>query len=135
VKDNYMIEDEKRPAKVFRIELCLIVINDADSVTEDGIITAFENCRSLDYPQVTTIESCEVAWNDNHPLNHKDISDYYFRKLFTDPTFQNKERKEVKLIRERDKKQADKRADMVAAEKEKIERAEYERLKNKFENR
>jgi hypothetical protein len=68
--------------KVYKIELLIV---DHDNIGEDGVVALLENQRYPNraiYPSVQSIETREVYWSDNHPLNNLNTADEAYRKLF-----------------------------------------------------
>jgi len=74
--------DIKRKTKVHKVELLII---NTDNVTEESIITVIENARYPNHcisPSVKHIETREVDWDDDHPLNKSETCEEAYRKLF-----------------------------------------------------
>ncbi len=69
--------------KVYKIELMVI---DLDVVGEEGIKEVIENQKYPNHcidPHVKNIEGRDIGeWHDDHPLNKRDQSEDYFRRLF-----------------------------------------------------
>jgi hypothetical protein len=62
-----------------------ILILDFDGLGEDEIISVIENTRYPNHcisPDVKSIESVEIEWDDNHPLNMKSTCDDAYNELF-----------------------------------------------------
>lgn len=81
-KDNNM--DETRKVKVYKIEVMII---DFDNVGEEEIADVIENTRYPNHcisPQVKSVESRTLEWNDDHPLNKLETSDSTYKGLFND---------------------------------------------------
>lgn len=69
--------------KVFKITLMVI---DFDEV-EDEIASIIENTKFPNRcisPEVTKIESRDVEWTDEHPLNNYELRVAEFERLFTE---------------------------------------------------
>lgn len=70
--------------KVHMIVLCVV---DHDGLGADEVVSVLEaeefpnHCM---YPRVVAIETREVVWSDDHPLNQRSTRNVAFRKLFTD---------------------------------------------------
>lgn len=68
--------------EVFKIELMII---DHDAVGKEGITALIEKARypnrAID-PKVKKIESREVEWSDDHPLNKRDTHEAAYAELF-----------------------------------------------------
>jgi hypothetical protein len=74
--------DTKRKTKVHKVELLIV---NTDNVTEESIISMIENARYPNHcidPQVKHIETREVDWNDDHPLNKQATSEAAYQELF-----------------------------------------------------
>lgn len=68
--------------KVFKIE---IMVLDFDGVGADEVKYLIENIRYPNRaisPKVKNIESREVVWSDDHPLNRADTEEAAYRDLF-----------------------------------------------------
>ena len=68
--------------KVYRIEICVI---DFDNIGEAGVRGEIENANygnDCIYPTVKKIETKEVDWSDNHPLNNRNTADAAYKELF-----------------------------------------------------
>jgi hypothetical protein len=60
---------------------------DLDGLGEDGVIDAIENARYPNRcirPDVQRIESREIEWSDDHPLNRTVTQGAAYRALFAD---------------------------------------------------
>lgn len=71
-----------RRTKVHRIELLVI---DHDDLGADGVRSVLENARYPNRcinPDVKRVETREVEWSDEHPLNYRDTADAAYRELF-----------------------------------------------------
>jgi hypothetical protein len=70
--------------KVFKIELLVI---DFDGLGEDGVRDALENARYPNRcisPDVKAIDTRDVEWSDDHPLNKRTTADAEYRRLFAE---------------------------------------------------
>lgn len=70
--------------EVHRLEVLVI---DSDEVGSDGVKRLIENTKYPNWsisPHVQKIETREVEWSDDHPLNKRDTADEAYRKLFED---------------------------------------------------
>lgn len=68
---------------VYKIELCVL---DFDCLGEEEIKRVIENQKYPNYcisPVVKTIESREIEWSDDHPLNKQTTADDEYRRLFS----------------------------------------------------
>ena len=68
--------------KVFKVEIQVI---DFDEIGEEGVRSAIENTKYPNYcinPQIRSIESRDIEWTDDHPLNRVDTEKEAYRKLF-----------------------------------------------------
>lgn len=68
--------------KVYKIELLVI---DFDDLGEEAVKDEIENTRYANHcisPTVQKIETREVDWSDDHPLNDVNKSDEEYKKLF-----------------------------------------------------
>ena len=68
--------------KVFKIEVLVI---DFDEVGKEEITYLIENTRYPNHcmsPSVKNIESREITWSDDHPLNLNDKCDAEYARLF-----------------------------------------------------
>jgi hypothetical protein len=68
--------------KVFKVE---VMVLDFDEVGEEGVVSLLENTKYPNWaisPEVKSVESREVEWSDDHPLNKRDTADSAYRKLF-----------------------------------------------------
>lgn len=65
-------------AKVHKIEL--LVVNH-ECIPEEWIKFFLENCKHV-YPRVTSVQTVEVDWDDDHPLNCRDTWNQAMRDLF-----------------------------------------------------
>ena len=71
-----------RPTKVHRVEVLII---DHDDLGVDGVRLEMENVRYPNHclsPDVVRIDTREVDWDDEHPLNHRDTKDAAYLALF-----------------------------------------------------
>jgi len=67
-----MSDDEAVPLRVYKVELLIV---DHDKLGDKGIKSAIENARYANrciMPNVVALESREVQWTDDHPLNLRD---------------------------------------------------------------
>lgn len=67
---------------VYKIELLVI---DFDSIGPDDVRDEIENTRYANNcmsPHVMTIETRQIEWSDQHPLNLRDTTEDEFRRLF-----------------------------------------------------
>lgn len=67
--------------KVYAVVLLVV---DHDNLGECGVCEALENTRYLVAPSVMAIETREVEWRDDHPLNMCDEIEAEFARLFGD---------------------------------------------------
>lgn len=61
------------------------MVLDFDDIGAEDITYLIEHVRYPNRaisPQVKNIESREISWSDDHPLNKKDTEDAFYRKLF-----------------------------------------------------
>ncbi len=65
-------------AKVYKME---IIVIDFEERTEDAVCFYVENLRNLS-SRVLSLQSVEVEWDDDHPLNRKDTQDAEVARLF-----------------------------------------------------
>jgi len=68
--------------KVYRIEVLVI---DLDNVGEEGVKSVIENASYPNHcisPKVKHVETREVEWSDDHPLNMRDTADAAYKALF-----------------------------------------------------
>ena len=65
-------------ANVYKIELLII---DTELYDTKTVINTIENEKHLG-PEVMRIESVEVEWSDDHPLNHESTYEAAFYELF-----------------------------------------------------
>ena len=68
--------------KVYKIELMVI---DFDFIGEDQIKSTIENANYPNdciSPEVKTIESKDIEWSDDHPLNIRSTSNQAYIDLF-----------------------------------------------------
>jgi len=68
--------------KAMKVE---ILILDFDNLGEEGVREALENGRYPNRcisPDVKSIKSVEIDWNDDHPLNKAGTSASAYRDLF-----------------------------------------------------
>lgn len=71
--------------KVYKIELLVI---DFDELGEDEVRDAIENTNYPNdciAPKVKAIETRQIDWRDDHPLNLRATADAEYRRLFTAP--------------------------------------------------
>lgn len=76
-------ESDTRKLRVYKVELLVV---DFDGLGEDGITDVIECTKYPNrciHPQVKDIQSREVDWNDDHPLNDSKTCDEAFEKLFS----------------------------------------------------
>lgn len=69
---------------VHKVVLCIV---DFDEVESKDIIQVIENTKYPNHcigPKVSKIESREVDWSDEHPLNQKNQWSNAFENLFKD---------------------------------------------------
>jgi len=77
-----MDEDERDSVKVFKIEIMFI---DFDQLGEEEIRLLIENTHYPNHiiaPSVSKMESIEVEWSDDHPLNNSRTWKRAFNELF-----------------------------------------------------
>jgi hypothetical protein len=77
-----MSDDDARPVQVHRVVLMVI---DHDGVGEDGVRDLIEHTKYPNWaihPDVKSIETREVEWTDDHPLNRRQTADAAWRELF-----------------------------------------------------
>lgn len=75
-------ESETWPVQVHRIEVLVV---DHDGLGAEGVREVLEHTRYPNRcirPEVMDIETREVAWNDDHPLNNKKTTDAAYEALF-----------------------------------------------------
>lgn len=75
-------DDETRPVRVHKIEVLVI---DFDDVGADGVREVIETARYPNRcinPRVQRVETREVEWSDDHPLNLAASCDDAYRELF-----------------------------------------------------
>lgn len=68
--------------KVFKIEVMVI---DFDEIGEEQVKGTIENTRYPNHciaPSVMKMESRDIEWSDDHPLNMRDTTDEAFEELF-----------------------------------------------------
>jgi hypothetical protein len=66
-------------AKAYKVEI--LVLDPENCRNEDDVKYFLENVKYL-YPKVKSIQSREIEWDDDHPLNHKDTQDQAYKDLF-----------------------------------------------------
>ena len=72
------------PGKVYKIVISVV---DLDGLGEEEIQTLIENVRYPNHainPHVMSIESTDIEWHDDHPLNLLSQQKIEFRRLFTE---------------------------------------------------
>ena len=70
--------------KVHKIEILII---DFDGVGAEEITSILENNHYPNHcisPQVKKIESKDIEWSDNHPLNGRTTSDQAYKEIFNE---------------------------------------------------
>lgn len=67
-------------ANVYRIELLVI---DTELYGTESVINQIQSDDDL-CPEVMCIESAEVEWSDDHPLNNESTTKQAFYELFSD---------------------------------------------------
>ena len=68
--------------RVYKVELLVV---DHDSIGESGVTEALENTRYPNHciaPQVMSVDSHAVEWEDNHPLNKRSTMRAAYELLF-----------------------------------------------------
>lgn len=65
-------------AKVYKIEILVI---DFEGVDEDEVCYYVENLKYLS-SRILSLQSVEVEWEDDHPLNHGATQDAEVARLF-----------------------------------------------------
>lgn len=73
---------ETRRVRVHRIEVLVI---DFDDLGAEGVRGVLENARYPNRcisPDVKSVETREVDWSDEHPLNHSATHEGAYRALF-----------------------------------------------------
>ena len=65
-------------ATVYKIEIMVI---DFEKSGEQDIRDCLESCKYVN-PTVVSMESREVEWSDDHPLNKHDTSEKAYQELF-----------------------------------------------------
>lgn len=68
--------------KVYKVELLVV---DTDDLGEEEVRDLLEHTRYPNHaisPRVMAVESREVEWSDEHPLNNATTEQEAFRKLF-----------------------------------------------------
>jgi hypothetical protein len=71
--------------KVHRVTLLIV---DTDNIGADDVRDVIENAHYPNRciaPSVAAIETREVDWSDDHPLNRADTQDAEFARLFAPP--------------------------------------------------
>lgn len=69
--------------KVHKVTLLII---DTDDLGADGVREVLENTRYANHcisPDVKAIETVEVKWSDDHPLNLHATCEAEYQRLFT----------------------------------------------------
>lgn len=64
--------------------LCVIDHDDLGADEVVSVLEAEEFPNHCMYPRVVAIETREVQWSDDHPLNSRTTHDVAFRRLFAD---------------------------------------------------
>ena len=70
--------------KLHKIEILIV---NHDDVSEEDIKYHLENTKYPNYcisPEVLSINTREIEWSDDHPLNHRDTQFEACRELFKD---------------------------------------------------
>jgi len=73
----------ERPVNIYKIEMMVI---DFDNIGEESVKQVIESTRYPNHcisPNVKSIETRQVDWRDDHPLNKKSTCDDYYRKMFS----------------------------------------------------
>lgn len=65
-------------AKAYKIELLVV---DCDDTPEEDIICIIEQVRYI-YPNVLSIQSKEIDWDDDHPLNKRNTMKQTCEEMF-----------------------------------------------------
>lgn len=65
--------------KVFKVEMYVV---DFEGMGEEEIKRVIEDGKYI-YPNVVHMESREVNWSDDHPLNKKSTCDAEYKRLFS----------------------------------------------------
>jgi hypothetical protein len=68
--------------KAFKVE---ILVLDHDGLGEQGVRQTIEHTRYPNHcisPQVMAVESREIEWADDHPLNRSDLAPAEYTRLF-----------------------------------------------------
>lgn len=76
------MEDPPRPVKVHKLTVMIV---DHDRLGANGVIQELENARFPNdclHPDVMAIETREVHWTDDHPLNYFNKQEAAFAALF-----------------------------------------------------
>ncbi len=61
------------------------MVLDFDGLDQEGVKVEIENTHYANHcinPKVTNIETREVEWSDDHPLNNRGKSEQAFEELF-----------------------------------------------------
>lgn len=76
------MSDKGARTKVHRVVLLVV---DHDDLGVEGVVREIENVRFPNdcmSPRVMRVDTREVVWDDNHPLNRKDTRGAAFDDLF-----------------------------------------------------
>lgn len=68
-----------------KIHRVVLLIVDTDNLGADEVVEVLENARYPNHcigPNVMAIQTREVLWSDDHPLNHRDTQHKAFEELF-----------------------------------------------------
>lgn len=68
-----------------KIHKVTLLVVDHDGIGADEVVTVLENSRYPNHcmsPDVMAIETREVEWSDDHPLNQRDTMEAAFDELF-----------------------------------------------------
>lgn len=71
---------ETVPAKVYKMVISIV---DTEGNDPEDIASTIENIRDYN-PTVQSIESRDIQWSDNHPLNMNSTAKGAFKELFKD---------------------------------------------------
>lgn len=77
-------EPDQEPVKT-QVHRVVLLIIDHDVVGSEGVQDVIEDARYPNRcisPEVMSIETVEVEWTDEHPLNYHDKTEAEFARLF-----------------------------------------------------
>ena len=63
-----------------------ILVLDFDDMGEENVRKTIEETRYANHcisPEVKSIQSCDIEWADDHPLNNHSTSDAEYARLFS----------------------------------------------------